>query len=151
MVKHCRVDKPSSQRRELPSLRWVVGQSLAVLQGKRKHGQRPRTALSRELQDLLGHEVKGATSARVIVLETSKFPAEKGADPRSERWQGKRFRSMLVCGTLRGGVLRTTLHEPTERSKAGQRGAQLVEQTRRMRVLPSLWCGEGGGSDDTLV
>ena len=35
------------------SLRLVVGKSLEVLQGERKHGQGPRTALARELRDWL--------------------------------------------------------------------------------------------------
>ena len=57
-------------------------------------------------------------------LEISKFLAAKGVDLMSER-----LRTMMVSR----GTLRITLHETTERSKSGQRRAQLVEQTRRMR------------------
>ena len=89
MVKHCRIDKTfqPQQRRvtlavETPHLRYAVEKALEALQGGTSNGT--GTKISRLVG---GHEVRSEGSAREKVLEKSIFWAEKGVDPRSEKWK----------------------------------------------------------------
>ena len=73
----------------------------------------------------------GATSARELLLETSKFLAVRGCGP--EIMASHAIRQQARLWHAARGLLRMTLHEAMERSKSGRRRARLVEQPCRLQ------------------